>query len=170
MGATFGSLMTFMQMHGLMPSGPPRAIYTAFDPEGTVFTVAFPIAEPPEGTTGSRHCNYCPSSRRKNPAIHSSRPLPQLEYHLLPDHPIHGGEGPDNRRETRLGKVHAHVGRVRERSFSNPGSRPADLHSRTVAISPHSKTPQDKVSIILMRHSGANGNPEKLPAYRLSPV
>jgi effector-binding domain-containing protein len=46
MGAAFGSLITFIQMHELVPSGPPRAIYTAFDAENTTFTVAFPIAEP----------------------------------------------------------------------------------------------------------------------------
>ena len=46
MGAAFGALMTFIQMHALVPSGPPRAIYTAYDAENTAFTVAFPIAEP----------------------------------------------------------------------------------------------------------------------------
>lgn len=46
MGAAFGSLMTFMQMYGLVPTGPPRAIYSAYDAENTDFAVAFPIAEP----------------------------------------------------------------------------------------------------------------------------
>jgi effector-binding domain-containing protein len=46
MGAAFGALITFIQMHALVPSGPPRAIYAAFDAENTTFTVAFPIVEP----------------------------------------------------------------------------------------------------------------------------
>jgi len=47
MGQTFGELMAYFGRQGLAPAGPPRAIYTAYGPEGVAFTVAFPIADPP---------------------------------------------------------------------------------------------------------------------------
>ena len=47
MGELFGRLMAAMQRYGLAPAGPPRAIYTAYGPEGIRFTVAAPVASPP---------------------------------------------------------------------------------------------------------------------------
>jgi len=53
MERAFGTLMAFLARQGIRPSGPPRTIYTGYGPEGTEFTVAFPIgalpAPPPAG-------------------------------------------------------------------------------------------------------------------------
>jgi effector-binding domain-containing protein len=46
MGSAFGALMGFMQKNALIPTAPPRAIYTSYSPEGTKFIVAMPIANP----------------------------------------------------------------------------------------------------------------------------
>ena len=57
MGETFGKLMAFMGRHKLTPAGPPRSIYTSYDPKGVKFIVAMPITAPPdvavEGGPGS---------------------------------------------------------------------------------------------------------------------
>jgi effector-binding domain-containing protein len=47
MGETFGKLIAFVGQHALVPSGPPRAIYTAYIPDGVQFITALPIAAPP---------------------------------------------------------------------------------------------------------------------------
>jgi effector-binding domain-containing protein len=47
MERAFGELMTFFARHGTFPVGPPRTIYTGHGPEGTEFTVAFPVGGPP---------------------------------------------------------------------------------------------------------------------------
>jgi len=47
MGDAFGKLMGFVGQHALAPAGPPRAIYTAYGPDGVKFIVALPIAAPP---------------------------------------------------------------------------------------------------------------------------
>ncbi|MDP2898721.1 MAG: GyrI-like domain-containing protein [bacterium] len=47
MGGAFDSLAGFLERHSLVPSGPPRAIYKSYGPEGTNFIVAMPIASPP---------------------------------------------------------------------------------------------------------------------------
>jgi len=49
-GAAFGTLAEFIGRHGLTPAGPPRAIYTAYGPEGVSFTVVMPVAA---GTTAA---------------------------------------------------------------------------------------------------------------------
>jgi len=46
MGDAFETLGAFIGTHGIVCAGPPRAIYTASGPEGTEFTLAFPIVEP----------------------------------------------------------------------------------------------------------------------------
>ena len=46
MQAAFDKLMSFLQLHSLVPAGPPRAIYTSYGPEGAKFIVAMPIAAP----------------------------------------------------------------------------------------------------------------------------
>jgi len=43
MGDGFNSLMDFMKRNSIVMSGPPRAIYTAYGPEGTKFVLAVPI-------------------------------------------------------------------------------------------------------------------------------
>jgi effector-binding domain-containing protein len=48
MGVAFGTIMQFLQRHGLAPVGPPRALYTEYGPQGTAFTVAMPIAAAPD--------------------------------------------------------------------------------------------------------------------------
>ena len=50
MSSAFGSLTGFLRQHKLSPSGPPRAIYMAYGPQGVRFTVAMPIAAPPAAT------------------------------------------------------------------------------------------------------------------------
>ncbi len=50
-GSAFGTLMAFVQGHGLAPCGPPRTIYTGHGPEGISFTVAVPMAAPPESSS-----------------------------------------------------------------------------------------------------------------------
>jgi len=47
MGQTFGKLMAFVGQRALRPAGPPRTIYTAYDPAGIKFIVAMPVAAPP---------------------------------------------------------------------------------------------------------------------------
>jgi effector-binding domain-containing protein len=47
MGAAFGTLMHFLERHGLTPAGPLRALYTEYGPQGTAFTLAMPIAGAP---------------------------------------------------------------------------------------------------------------------------
>jgi len=47
MEVTFGRLGAFVQQHAFIPSGPPRAIYTSYGPEGIKFIVAMPITAPP---------------------------------------------------------------------------------------------------------------------------
>jgi len=49
MGEAFDALMTFIQRHSLVPSGPPRTIYTTYGPEGTKFVVVMPIVALPHG-------------------------------------------------------------------------------------------------------------------------
>lgn len=49
MGDAFDALMGFVGHHSLVPSGPPRAIYTSYGPEETSFVVAIPVASPPAG-------------------------------------------------------------------------------------------------------------------------
>jgi effector-binding domain-containing protein len=47
MRAAFERLRGFLQQHKLTPAGPPRAIYSAYGPQGVRFTVAMPIAGTP---------------------------------------------------------------------------------------------------------------------------
>jgi len=42
----FETLGEFIGKHTLVCTGPPRATYTTFGPEGTTFTLAFPVREP----------------------------------------------------------------------------------------------------------------------------
>jgi effector-binding domain-containing protein len=46
-GKAFGRLYAAMGRAGLMPSGPPRAIYTAWGPDEVQFTVVVPIDSEP---------------------------------------------------------------------------------------------------------------------------
>jgi len=50
MHATFDKLTGFIREQKLSPAGPPRAIYTAYGPQGVRFTVATPVAAPPAAT------------------------------------------------------------------------------------------------------------------------
>jgi len=50
MRTAFGELAGFLRQHKLSPSGPPRAIYSAYGPQGVRFTVVMPIAGPPAAT------------------------------------------------------------------------------------------------------------------------
>jgi len=50
MRSAFDELAGFLRQHRLSPAGPPRAIYTAYGPQGVRFTVAMPIAAPPATT------------------------------------------------------------------------------------------------------------------------
>ncbi len=47
MGEAFGKLMSFVGQQKLAPSGPPRTIYTSYDPKAVRFIVAMPVAAPP---------------------------------------------------------------------------------------------------------------------------
>lgn len=47
MGQAFGILMGAIEQQSLVLSGPPRAVYTSYTPEGMDFFVAFPIAASP---------------------------------------------------------------------------------------------------------------------------
>lgn len=47
METAFGSLMSFVTRHGLVPNGQPRAIYTAYGADGISFVVALPVASSP---------------------------------------------------------------------------------------------------------------------------
>lgn len=49
MHAAFETVMSFAGRHGLAINGHPRVIYTAYDASGVSFTVALPVAEPPQG-------------------------------------------------------------------------------------------------------------------------
>jgi effector-binding domain-containing protein len=51
MQTAFATLGTFLQRHGLVPSGPPRAVYTGYTAGETTFDVAFPIAGNPKGVS-----------------------------------------------------------------------------------------------------------------------
>ncbi|MCU0915783.1 MAG: GyrI-like domain-containing protein [Planctomycetes bacterium] len=57
MRTTFEQLGAFLPQHALVPSGPPRSIYTSYDPDGVKFVVAMPVAAPApipiEGGAGS---------------------------------------------------------------------------------------------------------------------
>ena len=44
---TFGQLAELVQRHGLVVSGPPRAIYTSYSADSVSFTVALPLDTPP---------------------------------------------------------------------------------------------------------------------------
>jgi hypothetical protein len=46
MRSAFNELMGFVRQHKLTPAGPPRAIYTAYGPQGVRFIVAMPIVKP----------------------------------------------------------------------------------------------------------------------------
>jgi effector-binding domain-containing protein len=50
MRTAFEKLAGFLRQHKLSPAGPPRAIYTAYGPQGVKFIVAMPIAAPPAAT------------------------------------------------------------------------------------------------------------------------
>jgi effector-binding domain-containing protein len=43
----FQALFAFIARHHLVPNGPPRAIYTAYDPAGLSFLVAVPVTAGP---------------------------------------------------------------------------------------------------------------------------
>jgi effector-binding domain-containing protein len=47
MGEAFDRLMAFVGQEKLAPSGPPRTIYTSYDPKAVKFIVAIPVAAPP---------------------------------------------------------------------------------------------------------------------------
>jgi DNA gyrase inhibitor GyrI len=51
MRTTFERLAGFLRQHKLSPCGPPRAIYTAYGPQGVKFVVAIPIPAPPAART-----------------------------------------------------------------------------------------------------------------------
>ena len=46
MRTAFNELTGFVRQHKLTPAGPPRAIYTAYGPQGVRFIVAMPIVRP----------------------------------------------------------------------------------------------------------------------------
>lgn len=46
MAPAFGVLMGYVHRHGLQPTAPPRAIYTAHGPQGTEITLAQPVLPP----------------------------------------------------------------------------------------------------------------------------
>lgn len=48
----FNELISFMESNDIRPSGPPRAIYTAYGPAGVRFTLAVPIGDAPESLVG----------------------------------------------------------------------------------------------------------------------
>ncbi|NNF28929.1 MAG: GyrI-like domain-containing protein [Gemmatimonadetes bacterium] len=50
-GTAFGKLVGYIQATGAQPQGPPRAIYTAYGPGETAFTVVMPLASGAEGGT-----------------------------------------------------------------------------------------------------------------------
>ena len=50
-GTAFGRLADYVQATGVQPLGAPRAIYTAYGPDGTDFTVVMPLASGAEGGT-----------------------------------------------------------------------------------------------------------------------
>ena len=52
MGRAFGELQQISQAHAVQFTGPPRAIYTAYSPEGVKFTVIMPIAAEVGGIAG----------------------------------------------------------------------------------------------------------------------
>ncbi len=60
-GDAFGKLMGLVQQHALTPGGPPRTIYTSYDPRGIKFIVALPIAarRAPSGSTGCATAMRC---------------------------------------------------------------------------------------------------------------
>lgn len=49
MTGAFDTIGAYLHTHGVIPTGPPRAIYTVSSPDGSRFIVAFPIAAPPAG-------------------------------------------------------------------------------------------------------------------------
>jgi len=49
-GHCFQRTHGFVRQHRLSPSGPPRAIYTAYGPQGVRFIAAIPIAKAPAAT------------------------------------------------------------------------------------------------------------------------
>jgi effector-binding domain-containing protein len=49
MGQAFSTLMALVQDNSLSIAGPPRAIYSSWNGEGTRFTAALPIAKAPDG-------------------------------------------------------------------------------------------------------------------------
>ena len=64
-GAAFCKLTGFQQEHKLTPSGPPRTLYTAYDPQGMKFVVALPIVAPPavETTDGPGFVKPLPAAK-----------------------------------------------------------------------------------------------------------
>ena len=46
MSAAFDALMAFVETGQLIPAGPPRSIYTSYDPDGVRFVVAVPVVQP----------------------------------------------------------------------------------------------------------------------------
>jgi AraC family transcriptional regulator len=48
-GKAFGTLIGFIQRHGLAPSGPPRVLYTSCPPAPLEFRVLIPVSAPPAG-------------------------------------------------------------------------------------------------------------------------
>jgi len=65
MGEAFGKVMGFVGQHKLAPSGPPRTIYTSYDPKGIKFIVAMPVAAPPAKPikTGSAFVQSIPGGK-----------------------------------------------------------------------------------------------------------
>lgn len=65
MSRAFAELGEFVGKHHLQPNAPPRAIYTAYGPDGVHFTLAMPIDSPtsPVTTDEAAHLSALPAGR-----------------------------------------------------------------------------------------------------------
>lgn len=127
MGRAFSALETYMQAHGLTPAGPPRAVYTVSNPEGSRFhrgacQSPHPPARKPEPgpvRVGELPAGRCSASPTMGPTVASPEMYGAIAE-WLKEHGWRVGAG--------LGALHADVGRVSRRSQRHAARGPADLH------------------------------------------
>ena len=120
MRTAFNNLMGFVRQHKLSPAGPPRAIYTAYGPQGVRFIVAMPIAKPPATTRtiGPGFIKSLPERRamrftHRGPYSELAKTYDQITEFLKT-------KGLDENRG-RLGALHAHVGGIPQRPADHAG-------------------------------------------------
>ena len=126
MRTAFNNLMGFVRQYKLSPAGPPRAIYTAYGPQGVRFIVAMPIAKPPATTRtiGPGFIKSFPAARamrftHRGPHAELKKTYGQITEFLKSKGLM--------KTEADWAPLHAHVGGIPQRPADHAGSRASNV-------------------------------------------